>query len=490
MAHKTDAGAEPPRPAMREIATTGGGRDITRGFVAELLTPEDSVLRATGKGLEVYARILRDDQVQSTFQQRRLAVVSRGWQVEPGGDGAADQAAADFLKEQLEHIGWDRVTDRMLYGVFYGYAVAECLWATDGGRIVLDAVKVRNRRRFRFAADGSLRLITRDKPLGEELPERKFWTFATGADHDDEPYGLGLGHWLYWPAFFKRHGLKFWLIFLDKFGSPTPKGTYGPNTTPDEQTKLLAALAAIHTDSGIIVPEGMAIELIEAARRGGADYGDMYGRMDAAIAKVVLSQTMTTDPGSSLSQAKVHMEVRDEVVSSDSSLVNESFGASPARWLTEWNFAGAAVPKLSRVLEDPEDLGKRAERDEKLHAMGFDPSEQYINETYGGDWTKRREGAANAAFAEATDDDDTIDGLVRAALEEEGWEALMDPVLAPLRDLVAGAASFEELKEKLAEVVGDMDIDRLADVLSRAAFSARAAGEVGAAPHEGAEEPD
>ena len=43
----------------------------------------------------------------------------------------------------------------------------------------------------------------------------------------------------------------------------------------------------------------MTIELIEAARSGTADYEALYERMDKAIAKVVLSQTMTTEDGAS-----------------------------------------------------------------------------------------------------------------------------------------------------------------------------------------------
>ena len=38
--------------------------------------------------------MLQDDQVKSTFQQRRLAVISREWGVEPGGTSAQDKKAA------------------------------------------------------------------------------------------------------------------------------------------------------------------------------------------------------------------------------------------------------------------------------------------------------------------------------------------------------------------------------------------------------------
>ncbi|HLT43784.1 MAG TPA: DUF935 family protein, partial [Luteimonas sp.] len=135
----------PAQPEMREVATTGGGRDITRGYVDPmmLLRPQDSVLRLRGNGnYELYREVLRDDQVQACFAQRRLAVVSREWEVVPGGDTPADEEAAEFLREQLRRIDFDSVTDKMLYGVYYGYAVAECLWAREGSRVVLAEIRV------------------------------------------------------------------------------------------------------------------------------------------------------------------------------------------------------------------------------------------------------------------------------------------------------------------------------------------------------------
>ncbi|MFI3218901.1 MAG: hypothetical protein QX189_07245 [Methylococcales bacterium] len=82
----------------------------------------------------------------------------------------------------------------MLSGLFWGYAVAECLWATDGQYIVASDIKVKKQKRFGFAPDGSLRLLTSSNPLGEVLPERKFWAYSTGGDDDDDYYGLGLAH--------------------------------------------------------------------------------------------------------------------------------------------------------------------------------------------------------------------------------------------------------------------------------------------------------
>ncbi|MEI6417495.1 MAG: DUF935 family protein, partial [Sphingomonadales bacterium] len=380
------------------IATTADGRDITRPWLQELEQPRDPrLLQAVDWG--VYDRILLDDQVKSTFQQRRAAVTSREWEVVPGDDTPAAQAAADALTEDLKRIGFDRLTDKMLYAVFNGYAVAELGWAYIDGRWAWSNIWVRHARRFRYDKDGVLRLITRARPQGEQLPDKKFWVLTSGASDDDEPYGRGLAEWLYWPTFFKRGGIRSWMIFLDKFGAPTAVGKYRPGTPPSEVAKLLGALQALATDSGIAIPEGMAVELLEAARSGTSSYGEMAGYMDSAIAKVVLSQTMTTDNGASLSQAQVHGGVKMEVVKSDADLFCDGFNQGPVAWWHAFNVGdGVAQPRVIRKVEEEVDLQVTAETDKVLSEIGWERTEESFKETYGDGYQRKAAPAAAPAM--------------------------------------------------------------------------------------------
>ena len=482
----------PATPDQREIATTANGRDITRGFVdaLQLLSPQDAVLRVRGGGYEVYEQVLRDDQVQATFQQRRLACTSREWEVLAGGEKRIDKQAAEFLNAQLTAIRWDSVTDKMLFGVYYGFAVAEVLWVRDGAHIAIDAIKVRKQRRFGFNPAGELRLLTSSHPHGEALPPAKFWHFCAGADNDDEPYGLGLAHWLYWPVLFKRNGLKFWLIFLDKFGMPTAKGTYPANASPTERTRLLQALAAIQTDAGIIVPEGMQIELIEAARGGTVDYSALLARMDAAIAKVVLGQTLTTEVGTAggnRALGSVHMDVRQDLVKADADLVCASFNQTVVRWLMQWNYPTAALPQVWRILDDPEDLNLRAEREVKVVSMGFKPSLKHVQDHYEGEWietaaptrppspgTRVNVIDPNAPqFAEG-DPRDAAD-LLADQLEVQTGSAL-DRMMEPVKRLVESAKTLQDLRDGLDTLYPDLPDADLAVIFREALVASALAG--------------
>lgn len=365
-----------------------------------LLDPTDSVLQSKGgiANLKIYSELLRDDQVASTWSQRRLALTACETIVEPGAEDATSKAAAEALKAELAALNWDDVTDKALFAVFYGWGVAEVLWkpsTTPGLSVSFDKILVRDRARFRFDRERHLYLWAAASGW-RQMPERKFWPIVSGGDHHDQLYGLGLAHALYWPVFFKRNDIKFWLVFLEKFGMPTAiaKMTEGQLADPEQRKKGIAMLRQIATDAGVLVPrmdDGTPIvELLEAARSGAADYESLQKVMDAAISKVVVGQTMTTDNGSSRAQGEVHERVAQKIVEADADLLCASFNQGPVKWWCDWNFPGAVPPKVFRVTEPPADLNARAERDGKIYALGFEPEEDYITETYGPGWKKKQ----------------------------------------------------------------------------------------------------
>jgi phage gp29-like protein len=486
------------RPRLEEIATTRDGRDITRGYVDALpwLPPTDRVLPLAG-GWRGYEELLRDDQVAATFAQRRLAVVRRPWTVEPGGERRIDRQAAELVRATLGRLDWDAITDQMLYARFYGFAVAEIMWAIDRDGIAIEDIRVRDRARFAFAPDRALLLRTSSRPDGERVPQRKFWVATVGASHHDEPYGRGLAHALYWPVWFKRQGARFWAIFLEKFGAPTAVGRFPAGTDAAERARLLEAVQAIQTDAGVILPEGMAIELIEASRGGTASYEQWMGYWDRAIAKIVLGQTMTTESGSSRAQAEVHWDVREDIVAADADLVCESANRTWVRWLVDYELPGAAYPRIYRDMDDPEDLRARAERDEILARIGWRLTPEAVSRLYGDDYERAANGAQSepklasqaiaaerlasmATMAEQPARADVADGPHPADLIAERLEIEAAPMLADwlerIRALVNRAGSLEELRDMLLAAYGDLPTDELARVMQAAFAVADLAG--------------
>ena len=492
-------------PITEELAYPDN-RILYSGYRADpytdALSTTDSVLQAKGStgNLAIYKELLRDDQVRSVFQQRRLRVTSAEIEIEPGGDDPlSEQAAEAFKLEEYPNLAWDDITDKMLFATFYGWGVAEVIWRPDGNRVRFADVRVRDRARFRFSMSNTLYLqrITGLEPL----PERKFWTISTGSDNHDEPYGLGLAHSLYWPVFFKRNDIKFWLVFLEKFGQPTAiaKLPGGQIDDPAQRAKAIQMLRSIATDSGVVIPDNVVVELLEASRSGAADYEGMKKAMDEAIAKIILSQTMTTDNGSSKSQAQVHEGVADAVVKSDADMISETFMNGPLKWWCEWNFPGAKVPRIRRMTSPPEDLNGRAERDAKIITLGYEPTEDYIRETYGDGWQKKEvkqplalPGAAPGApldpeqFAEGelaaiaaikaarrADQDAILDAAARFS---EQYETIMGQRVSALLNAAEDADDYETFRRRLDEMLADVPDAATTDKLTRAGVFSRLLG--------------
>ena len=243
-------------PARADMQVRSDGILDLANFVAEVVPAPDSVLASLGGDLREYGKLRRDDQVAALMQQRQDKLVEAEWEVIPGGDAPADVAAADFLREQLAGFNFDAACRKMHGSLLYGYGVAECLWGRDGSRITLRDIRVRAPWRFGFAKDRQLKLLVESRWL--VMPPRKFWLVTWGAEDDDNPYGMGLGHQLWWPVYLKRNGARFWAAYLDRFGVPTTKAVYPSDESDAENEKrkkdALAAALSLRSEGAVPCP--------------------------------------------------------------------------------------------------------------------------------------------------------------------------------------------------------------------------------------------
>lgn len=236
----------------------------------------------------------------------------------------------------------------------------------------------------------------------------------------------------------------------------------------------------------------MTADLLEAARSGTADYKAVHDTMDEAIAKAILGQTMTTENGSSQSQAEVHMDVRQDIVKADADLVCESLNLGPIRWLTMFNFAGAEPPRVFRQVEEPDDLDALAGRDKKVMEMGFKPGIEYVRQTYGDHWEDPAESepahqpatGLPAAFAAAPaierQRDDAqlrIDAVVQQASQFGlEWRTFIAPRVEELQVLLDETGDLERFRDRVIELADAPPNSDLAQALARAGFAAQLLG--------------
>jgi phage gp29-like protein len=481
-----------PLPDTDEVATRA--KDVTYSAYAGILRVLDETLltRGQSKGLKIYDEIERDCTVYGDMQKRKLAVVSRPWQVDSASDNPLDVQAANLVRAQLssEALNFDNVCLNLLDAILKGYAVGEVMWGYDGSQIVVTQIKARNQIRFWFDDQEQLRMKTLANLIpGEQLPERKFIVHSFGSK-DGSPFGLGIGTRLFWPAFFKRKGIAFWLTFLDKFATPTPVGTYPNGTSTVEQANLLGALDAMSQSAGIVIPQGMVVQLLETQRSGASDaYERLSLYMDTQITHTILGESPIAKGGGgqAASAAITRNEVRLELVQADADLLSATLNSTLIKWITEFNVPGAKPPRVWRKVEEQKDLGAVATRDLTICEMGFKPSLDYINATYGGNWevapppAASKPAADNAGgpgglresnFAEATATDTAA---LTAQLESQiadAWAAVMSHV----NELVAQADSMEALQTSLVKAYGSLPLADLRKIMAQGFQVAALAG--------------
>ena len=164
------------------------------------------------------------------------------------------------------------------------------------------------------------------------------------------------------------------------------QGKYGTNATSKDKSTLRRAVRDIVGDGSAIIPESMQMEFMQSGGSGGkgaSAYNEITNFLNKEISKAVLGQTMTSEDGSSQAQAKVHNEVRQDIVKADARRV---CGCIVQQLIKPWlilNYGDTkSLPKISLPQEEIEDLNALADNYGKLHNMGVPLSKSQIRDKF------------------------------------------------------------------------------------------------------------
>lgn len=483
----------------------------------------DKVLQARGgaKGLETYEELETDAHVRTVLSKRKRAVTSREWVVNEADGSPEADAAAELVRSHFKKLGFDKVTANFLDAINKGFAVGEVMWTTDefDGSIRPAEIHAIKQQRFTFISgdDGlEMRLLTISEPFkGVALPDRKFIRFSFDARYEN-PYGFALGNSLFWPVFFKRKGITFWLVFCDKFASPTPIGKYPASASKDEKRTLREALEAIANDSGVTVPQGMEITLLEAAKSGIDSYEKLCRYMDEQISEVVLGETGTTNQsgtGGSNARDRVGNEVRLETAKSDGDALCEVLNKTLVKWIIDLNMPGAPYPEVWRDFEEDEDLVRKADRDTKLVQTGVKFKKTYYMREYNlqeddfdlveasapptdqpligkpvnfaisqeqiHEDLRKALGMPMPGEAKAISSRNAVEDLIEDIKPEE-LQKQAEGMLAPIIKLIETGQSYEQIMSDLVETYDGLSFEALTEMLERAYFVAAVWGRINA----------
>lgn len=467
----------------------------------------DEVLQRAGISRAQLRALEGDDEIYAALETRRDAACNTPWRFEhPVAREAQffDAAFRPLMPELLRHA-WCAVP--------YGYSVLEAVYrpaedpaSPTPGYIGLAQVVGVPFDWCRILPGGDLQWSESQQPLDT----RKFFAAVKDASLR-RPMGESLLSRLYWPWFFRGHGWKFWMKFLERCSVPF---LYGK--TSSDRDAALAALGAAVQDAVIVAGPDDEIGAVDMGAQR-VDFNQFETAVVRRYQRLILGQTLTsgTDGGSgNRALGQVHNEVRDEKKQADVRLLVQLVQGM-ADMLAALN--GIEPPKF--IMEDGSGLEmERAQRDQILVQAGmlqFTP--EYLREKYGlepGDFTVSEAAPAGTAGTAGTagegaggsrpapqDPTGAAPGetpQLRATLADgdkparprftAGQQAIEDQIDAHLGALpspldpkaIAGAiraaTSADDLVERLGLVLRDADRGVFNRVLERALFAADVMG--------------
>lgn len=427
----------------------------------------------------------RDLHYRSVLGTRKLAVSGITAQITPATPSRRDRKIADAVSEMIKRPGVQKGISKLLDALGKGFAVAEIDWQTgqswepvaliwrDPKFFCFDQV-TRSELRRRDEADPAHGVALEPFKFVRHIPDLK-----TGI-----PIRNGLARLVAWCFMFKGYGIKDWMAFLEVFGMPLRLGRYDASASEEDKAFLRAAVANLGTDAAATIPKEMMIEFIHLSNLSGAE--SLFERaadwFDSQISKAVLGQTMTSDNGSSMAQAKIHNEVRLDIKTADANDLELTLARDLIKPYVDLNFGvQTKYPSISYPVEEPEDTEALARSVVSLVGVGLEVKQAEIREKLGlsepqdGDKLLRPVGTAPPVVSpdsglnhrqdcppcavalnrEGDDIESDLDEIEAPFLDD--WEQQMEPLLAPLRVLFERAESYEDLKAGLADLAAEFD---------------------------------
>lgn len=448
----------------------------------------------------------KDAQIGADLGKRRQLAAELEWQIVPP-DGAnraekkaAKQAAEVFSGLEVEDLILDLGT-----GIGHGWANLELPWARDGAMRHIEQPIMRPHSWFRLHPDDQNVITLRDiSATGAEL-----WPLGWVQHRHRAKAGyvarMGIHRMLAWPYLFQNYALGDLATLLEIYGMPARIGKYPKNATDKEKATLLRAVVSMGKDAAGIIPDGMSIELQEAAGKGTA--ADVYKTMmdwcERAKAKAILGGTLTSGTGEGTNTnalGNVHERGQQSLIRSDARQYAGSIQRDILWPMAALNFGIEDRRRAPRFYLDtslPEDYERLAKSLPTFVDMGARIPQWWLHEKSGIPQAAEGEevlqpkaqpapfGALKALssgsqhLAALRQGEPTVDGEEQAAQLDTLAEAAapaQDAQIDAIRSAVDEASDLEDLQARLVALAAELPIDDLAEAMGDALAAAQLAG--------------
>jgi phage gp29-like protein len=332
----------------------------------------------------------KDAHLAAILQTRKLAVLSKDYEVLPYAQTPEDEGIAQFVGEVIYGIpDLEGAFLDLLDAVGKGFALSEIIWEVADGKARVTELRWVPQKKVTFVEDLKPRLLTPEASWqGVEPPAWKviYHRYKARSGHATRAGVLRVVGWMY---LLKNYALKDWAAFNEVFGMPLRLGKYDPGASPADREALIQAIRNLGADAAGVISKSTEIEFVAAIPRqtGANPYQMMAEFCNREMSKAVLGQTLTTDTAGATgtySAARVHAQVRRDLVEADAQALATTLREQLLRPLVGFNFGwDKPVPWFRFKYEEEEDLKTLSEVYRNLAALGVPLSLEHLGERFG-----------------------------------------------------------------------------------------------------------
>jgi hypothetical protein len=401
----------------------------------------------------------------------------------------------------------------LMDAVGHGFAALEITWQLQGSLNMPARFTPIAQSWFRWDNHDNLLLKTPDNPTGEPLWQMG-WVVHRHKNRSVQAARGGLFRTLAWLYMFKHYSAHDFAEFLELYGMPIRIGKYGAGATEKEKQTLLRAVAEIGHNAAGIMPEGMMIELHQAASgttAGNNPFMTMIEWCEKSATRLILGQTLTSGADGKASTnalGKIHNEVRHDLLVADARRLAQTINQQILEPFLRVNFAigeETRLPQFEFDTRETADLAMIAEALPKLVDVGVQIPERWardklaIPDALDGERLLGRKAqdegdaknaagqpekgkppaalnyrhvALNAQGQIAPAWDVAFENGVEDYLREAKFAAQLEPMLQDLGRALAEGEDYEEVENRLIAAYPMLDTHHLQEALTRVLFVA------------------
>lgn len=441
----------------------------------------------------------KDGHILAEMGKRKRALLTIPWNVvPPAGATAAEKALAEEVKEWLAaRADLDDLIFDLMDAAGHAYSCVEIEWQRLGREWHPAKFCHRLPTWFQLDIETHSELRLRDQTGSGAVLQPFGWIVHIHKAKSGHIARAGLHRALAWPYLYKNYGVRDLAEFLEIYGLPVRLGKYPPGSGDTEKTTLLKAVVEIGHNAAGIIPDGMMIELLEAAKGTHEPFVAMFDWAERTESKVILGQVLSAEAkptGLGSGVANLQSEVREDLKVSDARQLSDTLTRDviyPWLAINRGLDDPRRAPRFQFDTQVPEDLTRYSEALPKLLSIGMKIPAAYVHERLkipvaqddepvltapapapfpGGAPLRRR----TAALRDAGDPPDAIDRMA-----EQLDAALMQAMTAlvePVRELAARANTIAELRDGLIDLYPALDPAAFGDLMTQALLASNLVG--------------